>query len=276
MVSSNKIRVGYPGKVFEIPAPSTGMNFGNNSDTEVTELDSGGRFVYDKPTTFKTFNMSWNTVTPSVQPLLDMYNKRYGRKPFYLQDMRCGAGNILPARWAYSYQLAHVFGIQGQPKVLGTADPYVQFIGNRYTSTTPPTTVHMLHEGKAHYLAPFGTRTGTCGVRYRRYNKLTDAWTGWTTLAPIAVGTAPYTVCTALETNTYDFIEIGLDLKAGATLTLNHMDLSTTDYRSDENPLRHSEGAGGLKFTNSLDGELTMLRAQRIGLSVDMTEVEDA
>jgi hypothetical protein len=250
------------------------MNFGNNSDTEVTELDSGGRFIFDKPTTFKTFNMSWRTVTPSVQPLLDMYNKRYGRNPFYLQDLRGGEGNILPARWAYCHQLAYVFGLQGKPKVYDGPTPFVDFEGDRYLTANPPTVKVLLHEGKNHYLAPFGSRSGTSAVQYRRYNKLTKAWTAWTSVVPILAGAAPYTVCTALETNTYDFIEIGLDLRATSHLSLEHMDFSTTDYRSSEVAYRHSEGVGGLKFTNTLDGELVMLRAQRIGLSVDMTEVE--
>lgn len=274
-MARNCIRVGYPGNVFEIPAPSTGMNFNNNSDTEVSELDSGGRFIYDKPTTFKTFNMGWVTVTPSIQPLIDMYNKRYGRKPFYLQDLRAGEGNILPARWAYSYQLAHVFGLQGQPKIYDDGmGPYVGFTGARYLTDNPPTVPIMLFEGKNHYLMPFGSRSGSAGVRYRLHNKTTRVWTTWTTVAPKASG-APYTVCTAVETNTYDFIEIGLALANNSNLILEHMDFSTTDYRSSDTPKRYSEGVGALKFTNTLDGELVMLRAQRIGLSVDMTEVED-
>lgn len=275
-MARNTIRVGYPGNVAEIPAPSTGMAFGTTSDNEVSELDSGGRYIYEKPTTFKTFNMSWQTVTPKIQFLLDMYNKRYGNIPFYLQDMRGGEGNILPARWAYTYQLAHLYGLQGQPKVtVSSGLPVVTFTGNRYAGTTPPSVTVMLIEGKPHYLMPFGSRSGTSGVQYRRHNQLTNLWTAWTTLAPQASGTAPYTVCTALETTTYNFIEISLDLKANSTLRLDHMDFSTTDYRSSETPMRHSEGVGALRFTNSLDGDLTMLRAQKIGLSVDMTEVED-
>lgn len=275
-MASNKLRIGYPGNVFEIPAPSSGMNFGTTSDNELSELDSGGRYIYEKPTTFKTFNMSWRTVTPAVQPLIDMYNKRYGNKAFYVQDLRCGEGNILPARWAYSYQLAYVFGLQGQPKVLeGSNGPYVRFTSSRYLANVQPSVTIMLHEGKPHYLMPFGSRTGTSAVRYRLYNKLTKTFGSWVSVAPLASGTAPYTVCSALETNTYSFVEIGLDIKASSTLNLEHMDFSTTDYRSSELVRRHAEGTGALRFTNSLDGELVMLRAQRIGLSVDMTEVED-
>lgn len=275
MVSRNKIRIGFPGLTFEIPAPSSGMNFGNNSDTEVTELDSGGRFVYRKATTYKSFNMSWRTVTPAVQPLLDMYNKRYGDNPFYMQDMRGGEGNILPARWVYSYQLATVFGAIGTARINGQYKPAVTFTGNRYyTASSAPTTKHMLHEGRDHYLAAFGTASGGSSIRYRRHNKATSVWTAWSNLAPQVLGTAPTVVCTKLETQTYDFIEISVNLAANGVLTLTHMDFSTTDYRSSETQLRSAEGAGALEFTNTLDGELVMLRAQRIGLSVDMTEVE--
>lgn len=275
MVSRNKIRIGYPGNTFEIPAPSTGMNFASNSDTEVTELDSGGRFVYRKPTTFKSFNMSWRSVTPMMQPLIDMYNRRYGDQPFYLQDMRGGQGNILPARWAYCYQLASLFGAVGRAETLNFGNPYVRFTGNRYyRESGAPTTMHMLLEGHNHYLAAFGTATAGAGVIYRLHNKTTGVWGSWTLRAPQVVGTAPLNVCTAVQSQTYDFIEIGLRLTPTGVLTLTNMDFSTTDYRSSEEPLRHSEGVGALEFTNTLDGELVMLRAQKIGLSVDMTEVE--
>lgn len=272
-MARNNIRVGYPGLTFELPAPSTGMNFGNNSDIEVTELDSGGRFVYSKATTYKTFNMSWRSVTPSMQPLLDMYNKRYGNQPFYLQDMRGGEGNILPARWAYCYQLAPLFGAMGSPQITTGAPPNIIFSGNRYLSIYAPTTAHMLFEGKNHYLAAFGSRTGTNSVKYRLHNK-TSGWGDWINVAPKTVGAAPDLVCSKVDSQAHDFIEIGLNLTTSGTLILRHMDFSTTDYRSSESPLRHSEGVGDLKFTNTLEGELVMLRAQKIGLSVDMTEVE--
>lgn len=279
MVSSNKIRVGYPGRIFELPAPSSGMGFSNNTDVEVTELDSGGRFVYSKPTSYQSFNMSWRSTTPALQPLIDMYNKRYGRKPFYLQDLRGGEGNILPARWAYSWQLGAVFGAYGSPVVDNGGDndlPSVTFNGNAFDNHNPSVTV-MLIPGKDHYLAPFGeasTLSTGSRVQYTKFNKNTRVWEAGGTVAPIRNGSdAPTKVCTAAQTDTYDFIRISLKLTS-SYMTLYHMDLSTTDYRSSENFLRPAVGLGGLEFTNELGGDLTMLRAQRIGLSVDITEVE--
>lgn len=274
-MSSNKIRIGYPGQVFEIPAPSSGMGFSNHNDVEVTELDSGGRHVYSKPTTYQSLNMSWLSTTPALQPLIDMYNKRYGRMPFYLRDLRGGEGNILPARWAFSHQLAFVAGARGWPEVTyrDGLPPVVTFGGATYL-TDPISVRIMLVPGKDHYLAPFGARGGAAGITHRKFNKNTLQWEAGATVAPITNGTAPYKVCAALETETYDFMEISLGLSSGDFLQLYHMDFSTTDYRSWEQPLRPGVGYGGLEFTNELGGELTMLRTQRIGLSVDMTEVE--
>lgn len=274
-MSSNKIRVGYPGLVFEIPAPSSGMGFSNHNDVEVTELDSGGRSIYSKPTTYQSLNMSWLSTTPALQPLIDMYNKRYGRQPFYLRDLRGGEGNILPARWAFSHQLAYVAGAQGWPTVTQNDGevPAVTFSNNAFLDK-PIAVRIMLVPGKDHFLAPFGSAGTGASILYKKFNKNTKVWEAGGSVLPMALGTAPVKVCTALETDTYDFIEISLGLSA-SFLQLYHMDFSTTDYRSHETPLRPGIGYGGLEFTNELGGELTMLRTQRIGLSVDMTEVEN-
>ena len=271
-MSSNKIRIGYPGMIFDIPAPSSGMGFSNHSDSEVVELDSGGRFIHNKPTAYQCLNMSWRSTTPALQPLIDIYNRRYGNSPFHIQDLRGGEGNLLPARWAYSYQLAHVAGAYGSPQVISSEGgyPLAWFTGNGFAHKRIATRI-MLVQGKDHYLAPFGTGTG---VSYRLFNKDTLAWETGIAVAPITRGAAPVKVCTALQTEKYEFIEIYLSLGTGF-LQLYHMDFSTTDYRSWENDLRPGIGYGGLSFTNELGGELTMLRGQKIGLSVDMTEVEN-
>lgn len=278
MALSNKVRIGYPGQVFEIPAPSSGMGFSSNSDVEVIELDSGGRFVHNKPTTYQTLNMNWRSTTPALQPLLDIYNKRYGRTPFHIQDMRCGEGNLLPARWAYSYQLAHVAGAYGRPQVIESVGgvPTASFTGNEYSNGTPPGVRVMLVPGKNHYFAAFGANgAGTSRIGYQKFNKVTKTWTAAQYINTIAQGAAPTVVCTALETETYDFIYFFLSLSAIGFIQLYHMDFSTTDYRSYEFGLRPGEGYGGLQFTNELGGELTMLRGRKIGLSVDMIEVEN-
>lgn len=265
------MKIGYPGNMFEIPHPSSGMGFSNNSDTETLELDTGGRFVVDKPTTYKSFNMSWRSTTPKLQPLIDIYNKRYGNDPFYVQDMNGGEGNILPARWAYPRQLAAIHGAIGN----ATFSPnFASFRSDRFASSRPSVKVPTF-VGKPMYLAVFsftGNPFTHPPVQYRLWTP-SGTVTSWRTAGYTRDNNAPTTVLTREESQYYEFVEIRINLHS-ANIAIEHMDLSTSDYRSYEQRYRSAEGVGGLKFTNTLDGDLTMLRAQRIGLSVDLTEVQ--
>lgn len=262
------MKIGYPGKLFDIPPPSTGMGFANNSDTETLELDNGGRYIYEAPTAFKSFNMSWRSTTPELQPLIDIYNKRYGTKPFYLQDMLGGKGNILPPRWAYGTQLHSVLG------GVGEAIPYGEYMtriqNNRFSNQNPSIKIP-LFVGENHYFAVFGLLPASSPMRYRLCNSA-GVWSGWTNIPLTPLGGAPTLVCSRVQSQSYEFIEFQVNLTT-TSLYIEHMDFSTDDYRSYDNPYRPAIGVGGLKFSNTLDGDLTMLRAQKIGLSVDMTEV---
>lgn len=273
-MSKKNMRIGFPGMVAEVPYPATGMGFGNTSDNEVTELASGGRHIYNAPTTFKSFNMSWRGKSPNLQPLLDLYNRRYGNKAFHLIDPNITTGNLLPPRWAYSYQLAHVAKGQGQPYVDDVVFPPQAVFNDKAWGLYAPAIRIMVQEGRSHYLKAFGTRTGSAGVRFRLHNPSTMTWGSWTTHVPTMTVSAPQTVLTALNSTTYDFIELQLVVPSGATLRLEHMDFATDDYRAYENPKRSGQGVGALRFTNTLDGELVSSAIERIGLSVDMTEVE--
>ena len=264
------MKIGYPGKMFEIPYPSSGMGFSNNSDAETLELDSGGRFVADKATTFKTFNMSWRSTTPKLQPLIDIYNKRYGTAPFYIQDMNGGEGNILPARWAYPEQLVAIHGAAGD--AVYTGGGFASFRTSLFAAQAPSVKVPVLL-GKPLYLAVFNNTTRTdVPVKFRLYG-YDGAPSVWYECRYTKVGQAPFPAVTREESQLYEFIEIQINLD-GNGHQIYHMDLSTSDYRSFDYPYRSAEGVGGLKFTNVLDGELTMLKAQRIGLSVDLMEVQ--
>ena len=267
------MKIGYPGLLFDIPAPSSGMGFASNSDTETLELDTGGRFISDKATTFKSFNMSWRSSTPNLQPLIDIYNKRYGTDPFYIQDMNGGEGNILPARWAYPRQLAAIHGAAGNASFFGT---FANFTTNRFIGSAPTLKVPTI-SGKEMKLAvfkTFGALTAT-PILYRLYHHA-NGWTSWRNcpyVNPAVNSGAPHVVCTAVESQDYEFVEIKVNL-GSTTISIEHMDLSTSDYRSYDTPWRSAEGVGALKFTNTLEGDLVMLRSQRIGLSVDLTEVQ--
>lgn len=269
------MQIGFPGKLLEIPFPATGMGFASNNDVEVTELDNGARHVRNAPVSFKTFNMSWRAKTPSLQPLVDLYNRRYGNRSFYLLDPNLRHDNMLPARWASAYQLAHTSAGQGQPLVVteGRIYPQVVFNGKGWTFA-PPSVRLILTKGRDHYFKAWGSRTGIAGVQYRTHNPTTLLWGAWTTVAPTMAEDAPVKVVQASQTMAADFIEFRLNVPNGDTLTLEHMDFSTEDYRAFEDKRRPGNGVGALRFTNTLDGELVSARIQRIGLSVDMTEVE--
>ena len=264
------MKIGYPGRMFEIPYPSSGMGFSNNSDAETLELDSGGRFVADKATTFKTFNMSWRSTTPKLQPLIDIYNKRYGSAPFYIQDMNGGEGNILPARWAYPEQLVAIHGACGD--AVYTGGGFASFRTSLYAGQAPSIKVPVLM-GKPLYLAVFNNSTrGDMPIRYRLWDEYGRA-DDWKLCRYTKVGEAPVTVVDRTLSQLVEFIEIQVNLD-GNGHQIYFMDLSTSDYRSFDYPYRSAEGVGGLRFTNVLDGELTMLKAQRVGLSVDLMEVQ--
>ena len=264
------MKIGYPGLMFDIPAPSSGMGFANNSDTETLELDTGGRFVADKPTTYKSFNMSWRSTTPKLQPLIDMYNKRYGARPFYIQDMNGGEGNILPPRWAYASHLAAIHGAIGGAVYFGSWALFkdAKFAGSQPTLLVPT------FLGKPLYLAVFHptnvvhTRPP---VQYRVLDDLGD-WGAWTDVPYTTLGNAPTTILTRMQSQNAQFVELRVNI--GGDIAIAGMDLSTSDYRSWGETARSAEGVGACKFTNTLDGDLTMLKAKRIGLSVDITEVQ--
>lgn len=266
------MKIGYPGMMFDIPAPSSGMGFANNSDTETLELDTGGRFVVDKSTTYKSFNMSWRSSTPKLQPLIDIYNKRYTNAPFYIQDMHKGEGNILPARWAYPRQLAAIHGAAGNAKYSGG---FASFEGNRFMLNAPTLLVPIFN-GSPLYLAvfkSFGSLTGS-PMQFRLHEAEASNWTEWMDVPYTAPNAAPFLLCTREASQDFDFVELRVNLTPTNSIAINHMDLSTSDYRSWDEVYRSAEGVGGLKFTNALDGDLTMLKTKRIGLSVDLTEVQ--
>lgn len=267
------MRVGFPGKVFEVPYPESGMGFNTEGTTELTDLYTGGKHVRLAPTTYKTFNMSWSTWADDMQGLVDLYNKRYGNRAFYLTDP-LAKGNLLPARWAYSYQLAHIARGQGTPSVDTAALVPKSVFTDKFWSSEYLTTRVLLVPDKDHYLKVWGTGTGTAGIRYRLHSATAapGTWGAWSTLVPDMVdATAATLVCPAANTATNDFIELQVYVPVGSTLSLTHMDLGNTAGVITQRP---AEGVGALRFTNTLQGELVSSRIRRIGMSVDVTEVE--
>lgn len=271
--------IGFPGMVAKIPQPSSGMGFANDSDTEVTELQNGARHVFNAPVSYKTFNMSWRAKTPSLQPLLDLYNKRYGNREFYISDPAMTEGNMLPPRWAYGYQLAHIMGGVGQPYIdKNFVVPKAVFNDKGDWNFIIPSIKVMVAEGMDHFFKVWGTRTGSAGFQVHGHKSgMPDIETNWvllTTFVPTTTDNAPTNVVPKASTTTYDFIRIRPIVPTGGSMTVEHLYLGTSDYRSFENPRQPGQGVGAMRFTATLDGELVSQRMQRVGLSVDMTEVE--
>lgn len=270
---SNTIKIGFPGRVWDIPAPASGMGFSNVSGAETSQMWQGTNHVANTPVSYKTFSPSWRSWTSKLQPLVDIYNKRYGNKEFFILDPLNTEGNLLPPRWAYSWQLAYCTAGQGQPYVDEVSSLVPRAVFNDKGWFVAPSVKVMTSKGLPLYLKAWGSYTGTARVIVRKHTG-GGVWSAWQNILPTLTDDAPTVVLTASESQTVDFVEVSLQVNVGATLTLEHMDLSTTDYRSHEDKRRPGQGVGALRFTNTLDGELVSARIQRIGLSVEMSEVE--
>lgn len=276
---SKCLYVGMPGRVFEIPAPASGMGFTHDVTAFNTRLDGGGRAIDRAPVSLKAFNMSWRDSHPKLQPLIDLYNQRYGRKPFYMHDPTMVKGNMLPPRWAYCWQLPYIMHGQGQPILVPESEstyPTAEFTGNGWFFNRPALKI-MLKPGYNYRLKAFGDVPGSAGtgIRVRKHHKDTGWETTPTVVQPSpSQSDAPTVVVTASESQHYDFVELSLNVDSGDVMRLWHMDFSGEDYRSAENPMRPGEGVGALKFTSAVDGELIMRRNMRVGMSADFEEVE--
>jgi len=266
------------------------MSFVSTVDNEVTELVSGGRSVYRAPTAFKTFNMSWKSGSAGLAFLIDVYNGQFGTGPFYLTDPSAGQSNVLPARWSNCWQLAYQTNGWCKPVVTPwpasqVPSPYQYRSNRRVTFRQAPVgsqvpvegvlkTRHIRVPGKAYRLAACGTATGGAGIRVRGYNASTDSWTLLTTFVTFT-GVSSEIISAA--NTTYSMIELDLYMPLGSTLMLYGMTLGSVDYQTlypgDWMPV--GQGVGAVQFTSTSDGNLVSSVIDRIGLSLDFTEVQN-
>lgn len=283
-----KLYFGLPGNIQEIPAPKSGMGFDSNTDVEVTNLVNGGRSVYRAPTAFKTFNMTWQTSSDRLRHLIDLYNGQFGPGPFYITDPAVNQENVLPARWASSWQLAHsangwcrpvVDVDDGVPTTPSTntmlTDRYVVFRqvtqgGNVKLEKVVRTRIIRV-PGKQYFLAVQGAATGGAGVKYRIFNGSTNQWNAGT-LYTTFTG-APTQIVGAADTTT-TMIELDLYMPLGSTLTLKGMALGSVNTRSTL-WMPTGSGIGPVQFGDTTGGELVSSAIDRIGLSLDFTEVQN-
>lgn len=300
------------GAQVEIPWPQSGMGSDVNLFTETTDLLNGQVSVYRAPLTYKTYNMSWRGGAAQLQPLLDVYAGVYGNGPYYITDSLAGVQgyNLLPARWAASHQLAHVANGWGgpafTPQTVTPEGRQVTFTGNADDPNEFPNPIVVPSiPGKPLLLSVWGTRTSTASIRVYRYKRSTRAWSLDFTVIPTMTNDVPKTVITQTEANANDVaaVKIVPYLPTGGLLTLAHMDLATNDYRGYTpylyglNPAlyptptlypgmflfplgpgagtlyRSGMGTGPVQFTGNIGGKVDSAVIDRIGLSVDLTEV---
>lgn len=265
---SRNLRIGFPGKVWEVPYPSSGMGTAHDAGAEVTNLLGGGKHIRHEPITSKSFNMSWRGKSRDVQPLIDLYNNRYGVRKFFIQDPTVGEGNMLPPRWAFSHQLAYLMRGRRAPKLASVGIiPAIDCPARGAADTAETSLIVMLKQGKDHYLKVWGTGGS---VSVQTYVPGSGTWGTSVLVSPSESNTAPVLVATAQQSVDNMFVKLTLPNTA---FKYTNMDFSIIDYRSVEEVRRPGLGTSQLQFTNELSGELVSARIDRVGLSVDVSEV---
>lgn len=280
---------GLPGALQEIRCPESGMGFVSTIDSEETPLVSGGRSVYRAPTAYKTFSMSWAANSTKLRHLIDCYNGQFGRGPFYLTDPSIGQDNVLPPRWSNAWQLAHQANGWCKPVTMewpvSTVPSASQYQTNRIlqltqvVGTTNLVTQGVLKSryiripGKAYRFAAVGGASGGAAIRIRGYDVSTNSWTlitTFTTFTGISAEIIP------ASNTTYSFIELDIYMPSGSQLVLRGMALGTTDFQTTDpnNYMPVGQGIGAVQFASQSAGNLVSARIDRIGLSLDFTEVE--
>lgn len=281
---SKKMLFGPIGRQVELPYPESGMSVVGVSDVEETTLLSGGLAVWRAPTTYKTYNMSWKGGTKglgsNLQPLIDMHAGVYGQGPFYMTDPLAVDGNLLPTRWASAWQLAHVAGSWGRPLAeKQTVTPeglQSSFDCRADTALEGPSIVTPLIPGQTMFLKVWGARTGTAAVRVQRFKASTGVWETLSDYVPQMSGHSFLTVISQAEATAGTYSAVRLSLVKGtatnavSTLKLAHIELATTS----STVFRMGKGVGAVQFTGNAAGNIDSAVIDRIGLSIDVKEVE--
>lgn len=262
------------GRMLPIPYPEAGMGWDHNRDTEETQLVSGGRHVYEAPTPYLRYKLEYKAGTADLQNLVDIFTGVYGKGPYYLVDFNYSAGNILPTRWASAYMLRHIASNWadpvGVPSSVALSGEAVKFTNAGQFPDTGISQVIATVPGAPAYLRLWGTRTGAAAVRISLLGA--SGWTAPTSYVPSATpGQAVVISAADGAANTYSAIKLELYVPAGSTLTLDHINL--TGSTGDGSPLP-GRGVGAVSFGTNLSGNIQTKRFDRIGLSLDLVEVE--
>jgi hypothetical protein len=263
--------------MLEVPWPQTGMNWNQARDVETTSLLSGGRHVYTAPTPFRSYSLNYKGGTAGLQNIVDLYTGVYGPGPFYLTEFNYTAGNILPTRWATAYMLAYVTGSWGAPEVqtssAALAGQAVTFSNTqgRFPAEGISEILPCVPDTPA-YLHLWGTRSGTAALRVSLREKATGNWTDPVNYVPSPTPGQSVLISAADGTaNTYSAMKLELYCPADSTLTLDHINVTGISGNSTRLP---GLGVGAVKFSSDLSGVIQTKRFDRIGLSLDVIEVE--
>lgn len=228
------------GRQVEVPWPLSGMGSDVNLVTETTPLLSGEQAVYRAPVSYKTYNMNWKSSSAKLQPFIDVYSGVYGNGPYYITDPVAAieGNNLLQAKWAAPYMLAHTGNGWGYPTVAGQSNTpeslQVTFSGDAdYPSDFPAPAVVPVIPAKPLYLKVWGTSSGGASVKVYRYYNSTATWTLQATITPTLADDAPTLIMSQTTANAGDVcaIKIVSYLPPGGLLTLQHLDLAINDYR---------------------------------------------
>jgi hypothetical protein len=264
------------GRMKAIPYPEADMGWDFNRDTEETTLLSGGRHVYEAPTPFKKYKLQYKGGTADLQNLVDIYSGVYGKGPYYMLDFNYTAGNLLPTRWASAYMLGYVAGSWCVPVVSASATALageaVTFANLGQFPAAGISQIVATVPGQPAYLHLWGTRTGTASVQTSVLNASTGVWSSPVDRVPSATPSQVEIISPADGTaNTFSAIKLQLNCPDSSTLTLDHINLSTVTGESTRKP---GLGVGAVSFTSYLSGNIVTKRFDRIGLSLDIVEVE--
>ena len=241
MAVAKSMMFGPVGRQVEVPWPLSGMGSDVNLVTETTALLSGEQAVYRAPVSYKTYNMSWKAGSAKLQPFIDVYSGVYGNGPYYVTDPVAAleGNNLLQAKWAAPYMLAHTSNGWGNPVVTGQTNTpeslQVAFTGDPdYPAEFPAPAVVPVIPGKPLYLKVWGSYSGGASVKVYRYFNSTGMWTLQSTILPTLADDAPTIIMGQSTANAGDVcaIKIVPYLPPGSTLTLQHLDLAINDYRN--------------------------------------------
>lgn len=187
----------------------------------------------------------------------------------------------------------------------------VTFTGSSdYPDDFPNPIVVPVVPGQPLLLSAWGFYSGFAGISVYRYYKSTGEWTLFQSYKPTNTADAPLQVVSKTQSEAGDIVAVKLvpHVPTGEYLKLRHMDLAVNDYRDytpylygrgpglqpafDLRPgmvlfpsstrsedagtgtmFRSGKGIGPVQFTGNIGGKLDSAVVDRIGLSVDLCEV---